>query len=128
MTYPNSSGLSKEVDGRKGPLLVPRFQFLLEFRRRGEVHSGSLLHGRHKTVNLKKRYNVRAASFIWGKMRTIAQEIAFQIALRNGSKEAAGKVSIYVILVKGEYIQSSTYFFCRSFLLVTRSSHHHEGF
>ena len=34
-------------------------------------------------------------SFIWGKMRT-----AFQIALRNCSKEAGGKVSIYVILLK----------------------------
>ena len=44
-------------------------------------------------------------------MRTIARETAFQIALRNCSKEAGGKVSIYVILVKGEYIQSSTYFF-----------------
>ena len=37
-------------------------------------------------------------------MRTIAQETAFQIALRNCSKEVK-KVSIYVILVKGEYIQ-----------------------
>ena len=35
-------------------------------------------------------------------MRTIAQEAAFQIALRNCSKEVGGKVSIYVILVKGE--------------------------
>ena len=43
-------------------------------------------------------------------MRTAAQDTAFQIALRNCSKEAGGKVSIYVILVKGEYKQSSTYF------------------
>ena len=43
-------------------------------------------------------------------MRTMARETAFQIALRNCSKEVAGKVSIYVILVKGEYMQSSTYF------------------
>ena len=28
--------------------------------------------------------------FIWGKMRTIAQEIASQIALRNCSKELRG--------------------------------------
>ena len=43
-------------------------------------------------------------SFIWGKMRTIAQE-RFQIALRNCSREVAGKVSIniYVILVKREF-------------------------
>ena len=43
-------------------------------------------------------------------MRTIAWETAFQIALRNFSKEVGGKVSIYVIFVKGEYMQSSTYF------------------
>ena len=49
-------------------------------------------------------------SFIWGNMRTVAQETASQIALRNCSKEVGGKVCIYVILVKGEYMQSSTYF------------------
>ena len=51
-------------------------------------------------------------------MRTIARETAFQIALRNCSKEVGGKVSVYVILVKGEYMQSSTYIFQR-FLLVS---------
>ena len=35
-------------------------------------------------------------SFIWGKMRTVAQETASQIALSEG-----GKVSTYVILMKG---------------------------
>ena len=49
-------------------------------------------------------------NFIWGKMRTIAQETAFQIALRNCSKEKGQKVSMYLILVKRDYIQSSTYF------------------
>ena len=39
-------------------------------------------------------------SFIWSKMKTIAQEAAFQTALRNCSKEVGEKVSIYVILVK----------------------------
>ena len=34
-------------------------------------------------------------------MRTIAQEIASQRALRNCSKEVVGEVSILVILVKG---------------------------
>ena len=34
-------------------------------------------------------------SFIWGEMRTAAQEIAFQIALRNCSKEAGGR-SVYM--------------------------------
>ena len=37
-------------------------------------------------------------------------ETPFQIALRNCSKEVGGKVSIYKILVKEEYMQSSTYF------------------
>ena len=64
-------------------------------------------------------------SFTRGQMRTAAQEPDPQIALRNCSKEAGRKVSIYVILVKGEYMQSSTYF-SRSFLLVTRSSHYYE--
>ena len=54
-------------------------------------------------------------------MRTIAQETAFQIALRKCSKEAGagGEVSayIYMILVKGECMQSSTHFLQR-FLLV----------
>ena len=44
-------------------------------------------------------------------MRTAAWETATQIALRDCSKEVLGKDNIYVILVKGEYMQSSTYFF-----------------
>ena len=57
-------------------------------------------------------------------MRTIAWESAFQIALRNCSKETGGKVSIYMFLVKGEYVQSSTdLFFVRGrFLLVIRTA------
>ena len=43
-------------------------------------------------------------------MRTTAQEKAFQVALRNCSRAVGGKVSIYVILVKEEYMQSSTCF------------------
>ena len=38
-------------------------------------------------------------------MRTIAQETAFQIALRNCSKEVDGEVRIYMILEKGETMQ-----------------------
>ena len=45
---------------------------------------------------------------------------SLQIALRNWFKEAGGKVIIYVILVKGEYMQSSTCFSGR-FLLVSWS-------
>ena len=40
--------------------------------------------------------------FYWGKMRTVAYEKTSQITLRSCCKEVAGKVSIYVILVKGE--------------------------
>ena len=43
-------------------------------------------------------------SFNGGKVRTTAWESAFQIALRNCSKEVGGKVSMYVILVKKEYM------------------------
>ena len=49
----------------------------------------------------------------------ITWEREFQIAPRNCSHGVGGMVSIYVILVKGEYVQSSTYF-CRKFLLVMR--------
>ena len=37
------------------------------------------------------------------------------------------EVSIYVILVKREYVHQAHIFFCRRFLLVLRSRHHHEG-
>ena len=66
-----------------------------------------------KSVSWKKNAQCESCelSFIWGKMRTITQETAFQIALRNCSKEVGGKISIYVILVKWKYMQSSTYAF-----------------
>ena len=51
-------------------------------------------------------------------MRTVARETAPQIALRDCSKEAGRKVSKDVILVKEEYMQSSTYF-SRSSLLIS---------
>ena len=44
-------------------------------------------------------------------MRTATREITPQIALRNCSKEAGEKVNIHMILVKGEFMQSSRYFF-----------------
>ena len=43
-------------------------------------------------------------------MRTADQETAPQIALRNCSKEAVGKVSIYVILVKGVHVIKCIFF------------------
>ena len=50
-------------------------------------------------------------------MRTVAQEIAPQIAVRNRSKGVGGKNSVYVSLMKGVYMQSSIYF-PRRFVLV----------
>ena len=59
--------------------------------------------------------------FIWGKVKTAAQGISPQIALRNYSEEVeVGKVNIYVILVKGKFMESSTYF-TKGFLLVMRN-------
>ena len=43
--------------------------------------------------------------------RTTAWETAPQIALRDCSKEERGKVGIYVILLKGQYMESSTCIF-----------------
>ena len=39
--------------------------------------------------------------FYLEQLEDCSRETAFQIALRNCSKEAEGKVSVYVILVKG---------------------------
>ena len=66
-------------------------------------------HDQQGTVADFKRKNAqregRELSFIWSKVRTVAQEIAPQIALRNRSEEVEEKDSIHVILVKVEYIQ-----------------------
>ena len=43
-------------------------------------------------------------SFIWGKMRIIAQEAVFQISLRNCSKEV-GESQDICDLVRGRYMQ-----------------------
>ena len=53
-------------------------------------------------------------------MRTIARETASHIALRNCSEEVGREVSIYKILVKGEYVQSSTHFGRRLVLVMRR--------
>jgi len=53
-------------------------------------------------------------SFIGGKMRTLGWKTASQKALRWWGR------SIYMILVKGSSMQSSTYF-TKGFLLVIRS-------
>ena len=70
-------------------------------------------------------------------MRTSVWETALQTALRNWTKEAGGKVSIYIcFLVKGEIHAIQHISFQKISinagitkpLLVTRSSRHHEGF
>ena len=43
-------------------------------------------------------------------MRTVALDSAPQVALRDCSKVAGEKVSVEVILVEGEYMQSSRVF------------------
>ena len=53
------------------------------------------------TVNWKNTQHESCdVSFIWGIMRTIVWEAAFQITLRNCSEEVGWKVSMCVILVK----------------------------
>ena len=91
---PNLSALPQEADGRRGPLLVPQLQFLLESSQRKEVHSGSFCG--HHNCQLKKDVQLESCelSFIWGKMRTAVWEAASQIALRDCCKEAVGKDNI----------------------------------
>ena len=79
-------------------------------------------------------WQMQVKFYLGQKMETEAQKIAPQIALRNCSKEAEGRVSTFVILMKKEYMQSSTCFSRRfltslvKLLLVTRNTHHHEEF
>ena len=49
--------------------------------------------------------------FYLGQNKDYSQETAFQIVLRNCSEEVGREVSTYVILVKGECVQSSPCFF-----------------
>ena len=48
-------------------------------------------------------------------MRTIAQEIAFQIALRNCFKEVGGKVNVYVDFGAGAVYAIKDIFFAEAF-------------
>ena len=64
------------------------------------------------SVNFKKWTTGESCefSFIWGQMRTAAQEPAPQTALEKLWR-GRGKVSVHLILVKGGYMLSSIYFF-----------------
>ena len=74
----------------------------------------------------RKMHKSCESRLIWGKMRTIAWETAFQIALRNCSKEVGGKVSvIYDWEVKGRgCVQSSTFFWQRLAARMRSRCHH----
>ena len=68
--------------------------------------------------------------FIWGKLKTIMQETAPQIPLRNCSKEVGEGPYIWDFGERRVHALKHFFFFFffYRFLLVTRSSHHHEGF
>ncbi|XP_029074962.1 catechol O-methyltransferase isoform X1 [Monodon monoceros] len=66
-------------------------------------------------------------SFIWGYMRAAAWETGPPIALRNCSKEVGGEGQYVCDFGEGGVHAIECIFFCQMFLLVTRSSHHHEG-
>ena len=57
--------------------------------------------------------------FIWGKMRTIAWDIASQIALRNCSKEVGAESQYICDFGEGEVHVIKHIFFCKRFLLVS---------
>ena len=74
--------------------------------------------------------------FFGGKMRTTVWETAPQTAWRDCSKEAKRKVSIYVILLKGNacnqahthtHTHTHTYIYRQNFSLIKRNSYHYEG-
>ena len=84
------------------------------------------------SVSFKKMHEVKSPklSFIWGKMRTVAQETAPQTALRNCSKEAEckGRSKSPVWFWWRVYTCNQTHIFFRRLYLVMRNSHHHERF
>ena len=97
------------------PLLVPKLWFLVESSRRKEVLSGSLRG--HHNCPLKKDVQLESCelSFIWGKMRTAAQEAAPQRALKLLQSSSGGK-SIYKVLVKREFSTMKYSFYKRIFV------------
>ena len=76
---------------------------------------------------LKNMYNLRIVlSFVWGKMRTAAQEAASQIALRDCSKVSVGE-SQYIRFWWRESSVPWSIHFTKGFLLAMRIWCHHEG-
>ena len=65
------------------------------------------------------QYESCEITFTWHKMRTVAWEIALQIALKNCSKEVVWEGQ-YIILVNGEF-SAIKHLFSKGFLLVKRS-------
>ena len=61
--------------------------------------------GRGKNKNTQ--YETHQSNIIWNKIKIIVWETAPQVALRNCSKDGQ---YMYVILLNGEYMQSSTNF------------------
>ena len=76
-------------------------------------------------LNKDAQHESGKLSFIWSKMRTVAQETAPQITLRNFSKEEDREAQY--ILVKGDFMQPSTYL-TKGLLLVTKSYVTMKGF
>lgn len=74
-------------------------------------------------------YNVGVAgvaSFIWGQNEDYSLGHSISDSAEKLLQKDRGKVNINMLLVKGKHMQSNTYF-CRRFLLATRSTRHLEG-
>ena len=125
-TYPDSSALAEEADGREGPLLVPKLWFFVESSEGRKSTLGRFI-SRHN-CRLKKDAQLESCelSFIWGKIRTAAWEAASQIALRDCSKAAVGEGHCVRFRWSGSSIPLGTHFI-KGFLLVMRIWCHHEG-
>ena len=127
---PNSSGLFKEEDGWRG-LLVPTLWFHLEFGWRREVHSGSLLHGHHKAVVLKKMHYIRFESCFIGAKRALQPWRQHLRYLLESAPKGRGQGQHMWFWWNGSMCSQAHIFFfsfCIMFLLVMTSSCHHEGF
>ena len=62
------------------------------------------------------------SNFYWGQNEDYKLGNCISDISEKPFQRAGGKVSIYMILVKEEYMQLSTYFFCRRSLLITEKA------